>query len=409
MKRTLTLALFASMAIAANAQDPTIIVIDDPDFFIETQQYNRWSLDIQGGFNHATAPLSATYNTATLGLWHAGIGARYMLNPKFGLRLGLNYDQIQGTDGSPSFSTNYYRSSLEGVINLGNVLSFEQWTSCFGLLFHAGAGYSAMQRPGYTNATDNMMNVVGGITPQFRLGDRMNLYFDATIVSNANMDYTYDFTRSYSSRGLTGYLYQYSVGLQFNLGPHDTHADWMPSADRVSDLEDRISELEEGQRDNDNDGVVNHIDQEPNTPYGTLVDTKGRSIVWYEVYQEIDNPEELSAGYLTYVNSYEVLFATEATDIDPMYQRTLNNIAMAMINNPSYKLSLTGHADDRGASDFNLDLSKRRAEAVKNYLVGKGVAEGRISTSGVGETQPKSTEKSAESRAENRRVQFSIK
>jgi OOP family OmpA-OmpF porin len=407
MKRTITSVAFALFAIATNAQE-TMVVIQEPVIMPLPETYNRFAMDAQFGANHVVNPLAEGYNSPTLGMFHVGLGGRYMLNPKFGLRLGVNYDQLNDTEGSPSYRTDYYRTSLEGVINLGNVLGFEQWTRTFGLLFHAGLGYSVMDNRSSDLGPDHMMNAVGGLTPQFKVGERWNIYLDASVVSNANQDVTYDFTQRFSSRGFSGYMYNYSVGLQYNFGKNQRFADWVPASDRISELRSRIEQLERGQMDGDNDGVVDHIDLEPNTPAGVMVDTKGREIIWYAVYEEINNPDDLSASFIRYINTHELLFDTEKSEVDPRYHRLLDNIAVAMINNPSYKLTLTGHADDRGESDFNLDLSKKRAEAVKSYLVGKGVATGRITTKGVGETQPKYAEKTPENRAEERRVEFNI-
>jgi OmpA-OmpF porin, OOP family len=409
MKRILTLAVFTGLTMVSVAQEPVIIITEPMVLVPVVEPYNRFALDAQFGGNHAVNPLAGGVTMNSLSMFHVGLGGRYMLNPKFGLRLGVNYDQLTGSDGQNDFNTDYYRTSLEGVINLGNVLSFDQWTHCFGLLLHAGMGYSVSDNSSSDLGPDHMMNVVGGLTPQFRVGDRMNIYLDASMISNANQDFTYDYTERLTNvRGFAGNLYQYSVGVQFNFGPHKTYADWAPGGDRVSDLRNRVEELERGQMDDDADGVVNHIDLEKDTPYGAMVDTKGREIIWYTVYQEVNDPA-VSEGYFRYVNTYDVLFDSEKTDVSPRYNRMLDNLAVAMIANPKYNLKLVGHADDRGENDFNLELSKKRAEAIKSYLVGKGVPSGRITATGVGEAQPKTPgEKTAVSREEDRRVQFII-
>ena len=67
-----------------------------------------------------------------------------------------------------------------------------------------------------------------------------------------------------------------------------------------------------------------------------------------------------------------------------------------------------GHTDSIGSERYNQRLSVRRAEAVKNYLVSKGVPADRIYTEGRGETQPVATNKTAEGRAQNRRVEIEV-
>ena len=72
-------------------------------------------------------------------------------------------------------------------------------------------------------------------------------------------------------------------------------------------------------------------------------------------------------------------------------------------------IEVDGHTDSVGSDDFNLDLSKRRASSVRDYLVDQGVASRHIVARGFGESQPKSTNETAEGRQLNRRVEISIK
>ncbi len=72
-------------------------------------------------------------------------------------------------------------------------------------------------------------------------------------------------------------------------------------------------------------------------------------------------------------------------------------------------ISVTGHTDSRGAEAYNQALSERRAAAVKNYLVSKGIDGNLISTSGAGENSPTASNNTAEGRQMNRRVEIMIK
>ena len=75
---------------------------------------------------------------------------------------------------------------------------------------------------------------------------------------------------------------------------------------------------------------------------------------------------------------------------------------------PDWKLQVDGHTDGVGNDAANLDLSKRRSAAVKAALVGRyGIADGRLSTAGHGESSPQATNDTAEGRARNRRVELS--
>ena len=75
---------------------------------------------------------------------------------------------------------------------------------------------------------------------------------------------------------------------------------------------------------------------------------------------------------------------------------------------PTLRIRIDGHTDSRGAEEANMTLSKARAEAVKTYLVGKGIDVGRIETQGFGETKPIGDNKSFAGRRENRRIEFTV-
>ena len=406
MKHTLTLVVLVLLT-TVQAQETT---------------YNRFSLDAQFGLNNPVSPMATGYDAPTFGLFHVGLGGRYMFNPKFGLRLGANYDQLNEADGSSPFRTSYYRTSLEGVVNLGNVLDFNQWTKRFGILLHAGLGYSTMKGDDavghLTTSYDHMLSVVGGITPQVKLSERWNIYLDVTAVAHVYQEYSYDFTRKISDPGFDGYLYNFSLGLQYNFGKNLKHADWVSveglNQEEMTDLKQRIKTLEDQQRDDDGDGVANYLDQEPNTPPGTTVNTKGQTVV--AQVEQGDNRTnggnddgKISASSEAMVESSEVKFATDSYDVSSDFARMLDGIAGTMNEDPSSALTIIGHADDRGSDVYNQQLSEKRAAAVRDYLVSKGISSSRLAIKGVGESQPKSGSRSLESLAENRRVQFVVR
>jgi OOP family OmpA-OmpF porin len=86
----------------------------------------------------------------------------------------------------------------------------------------------------------------------------------------------------------------------------------------------------------------------------------------------------------------------------------LDELANVLVQAKNWKISITGHTDNVGSDAFNLELSKRRANAVKNYLVSKMVADALITTDGKGETMPLVANDTPENRAKNRRVVFVI-
>jgi outer membrane protein OmpA-like peptidoglycan-associated protein len=73
---------------------------------------------------------------------------------------------------------------------------------------------------------------------------------------------------------------------------------------------------------------------------------------------------------------------------------------------PESTFDIVGHTDNIGSKDKNMTLSADRANAVKNFLVEKGIAESRMTTQGLGDTKPVASNKTPEGRAQNRRIEF---
>jgi len=103
-----------------------------------------------------------------------------------------------------------------------------------------------------------------------------------------------------------------------------------------------------------------------------------------------------------------LLFETGKDIIVSSSYPSLNDLAVILINNDHYHLELEGHTDNKGDKAKNLELSKRRAQAVKNYLVGRGVPADRIHAEGYGDTRPKADNSTEEGRKINRRVEMNI-
>ncbi|MEM1407828.1 MAG: OmpA family protein, partial [Bacteroidota bacterium] len=108
------------------------------------------------------------------------------------------------------------------------------------------------------------------------------------------------------------------------------------------------------------------------------------------------------------VNLDNVLFEQSKPIIVPSSYEQLNQVVALLRENPSIKIRLEGHTDNRGDAKQNLKLSKERVEAVKAYLVKRGVAKKRVSGKGFGGTKPIADNSKLETRKLNRRVEFII-
>jgi outer membrane protein OmpA-like peptidoglycan-associated protein len=103
-----------------------------------------------------------------------------------------------------------------------------------------------------------------------------------------------------------------------------------------------------------------------------------------------------------------VNFAFDSSELSVDSRANLDKLSEVLINNPDTNINVYGHTDSKGTEEYNKALSDRRAAAVKNYLVAKGVASSRLFTMGMGESDPKSTNATDAGRADNRRVEFAI-
>lgn len=107
--------------------------------------------------------------------------------------------------------------------------------------------------------------------------------------------------------------------------------------------------------------------------------------------------------------SGSVLFASAKSDLLPDAQVKLNDVAKALTEqDPDSKMVVEGHTDSQGSASFNQDLSQRRAESVRSYLVSHGIASDRVTAQGLGFSRPIADNASAEGRANNRRVEIVV-
>ena len=103
-----------------------------------------------------------------------------------------------------------------------------------------------------------------------------------------------------------------------------------------------------------------------------------------------------------------ITFAYDSADVQPQFKRTLDQVADTLAQYNQTYIDVYGHTDSTGSEAYNLDLSRRRAESVANYLVSRGVSRARLETIGYGEQYPVGDNMTAAGRMENRRVEIRI-
>lgn len=108
------------------------------------------------------------------------------------------------------------------------------------------------------------------------------------------------------------------------------------------------------------------------------------------------------------LNLPDVTFAVDSTEISPSFRASLDRVAQSMVQYPDSLVDVYGHTDSTGSDQYNLDLSKRRADAVARYLISRGVSSARLQTQGMGEGYPVADNNTADGRSKNRRVEVKI-
>lgn len=170
-------------------------------------------------------------------------------------------------------------------------------------------------------------------------------------------------------------------------------------SDGIIDSDDLCPEVagnknNKGCPDSDNDGIIDSEDACPDVA-GTD-EGNGCPVVSEEVLEEVN------------VIFSNLNFASNKSAIVSSSLPSLDRLAEIMTEDGGLILSIEGHTDSVGNDEYNLELSRERALAVKNYLIGKGVAPKRITSTGYGETQPLESNSTIDGRNRNRRVELNF-
>jgi OOP family OmpA-OmpF porin len=151
---------------------------------------------------------------------------------------------------------------------------------------------------------------------------------------------------------------------------------------------------EEG-RDSDGEGVIDSKDDSPNTPRGTEVDSRGCPIK--KALFEPDKKKLILEGV-----NFEFDRARLLRESDVV----LDRVAASLKDWPEIRVEVGGHTDSKGSDEYNRDLSERRAHAVRDYLMSKGIRASRLEAKGYGESDPIASNDTEAGRARNRRVEL---
>lgn len=162
--------------------------------------------------------------------------------------------------------------------------------------------------------------------------------------------------------------------------------------------------------DSDGDGIPDYLDECPNSPAGAKVLPNGCALSGDcrkpRPGEEVDaNGCAVDRGFIL----RGVKFEFDSAILTQEARRILDRVSETLVAYPEINVELEGHTDNIGTAAYNLGLSERRAIAVKEYLVGRGIAANRMVPVGYGLTQPIADNGSEDGREENRRVELTVR
>jgi outer membrane protein OmpA-like peptidoglycan-associated protein len=148
--------------------------------------------------------------------------------------------------------------------------------------------------------------------------------------------------------------------------------------------------------------------EESNLLAGDSEETTEQPVSPAGVESQIDLEGEKKVNEISEFSFGPILFETNSTELNFEAIQTLDSLVNFLKENSHWELQITGHTDNSGTPDHNLDLSTRRAGNVADYLIGKGIEETRLNIKGLGSTVPVYTNETPEGMQKNRRVELRL-
>lgn len=354
--------------------------------------------DYHGDLSHRWFDISHAYRG------NVGLTFIYNINPWINIGLMGNYGKfghhipITNSNSQVGMSSNMLHGNFQARLKFNNDVWMDE-NSKWQPYIYLGTGLSNYSKDKTNNG---MPMVVTGMDWTGNLGIGITYMLTDLIGLNYNFNYAYTNhdKRDGLSIGKNDQFIQHTLGVVFQFGKKKNFMD--ADKDGVEDSKDKCSNTPMNvvvdntgcPKDSDKDGVADFMDICPNE-VGTSAN-KGCP----EIKSEVRDVMKQALEGVQFETGKDVILQSSYPKLDA--------VAQVMKSNGAYMLDINGHTDNTGDANANLTLSKARAEAVKNYLISKGVEAGRMKSNGFGQSQPKATNDTPEGRTQNRRVEFEL-
>ena len=450
---------------------------------IQLNDSNSWA--VGGGIsNFIMHGDLRSIGTGNLGnFWNFGAYAYIdkMFNPLLGMEFKVNYSKISG--GAQYFSNVYdilyvsqtkignnlffkgtaYGAEMNLILSFSNlyVTSPRKWnaTGYFGVGYHQ---YDSALYEKLANGSNNLLVDFGRnparnsvfeassiyLSGQLGLKYRINKRLDLEIRPSWYFNYEDHLDATISNKQDWETYFVTHLGVTIKLGKKKIFTIW------GEDTKERVDKFEI--IDTDDDGVIDQLDKDPNTPVGVQVygngipidsdadgvpdyldkcvfekgskDNNGCPIIndkdrdgipdkddkcpetkGLELYQGCPDSNSLRIKELVTVMSYSknIYFDSDSNSIrSGFYYTMLDDVAAIMIQNKDITFSVFGYTDNVGSEAYNLKLSERRANEARKYLIERGVEPERISAKGFGKLNPTYSNKTEQGKQLNRRIEI---
>ncbi len=432
----LALASAGLFANTANAQNAKASSIEGTTPFGPATQYRTWSIGIGAGVTNQTN--IAGFNRANYEdlAWNLGYSAyiKKQISPSFGIKANYFGGKTGGAfkDGTQSFEAKTpWSAALSGEFQAANT-NWRFFNSFIKPYASVGVGVMNSKTTLTTGSTSQEADGISKIYVPLDMG------FKFAVAKGINFELGYQLNWvNQNFDGIQGGQYKNDLftyihgGLEFALGNGSKPAlnNSNPVATLVNDytlkyddlkaqndalnaknqaLQNQLDGLNSDLKDDDGDGVANKYDKCPGTPSGVQVDGSGCPIVVKNETRVVEKVVVTEADRKVVADAIKNLeFDLGKSTIRPTSYATLNKVAELLIEK-NFSLKLAGHTDNTGSRELNMRLSKERAESVKAYLVSQGANASRIEATGYGPDQPIASNKTADGRQQNRRVEFTL-